>query len=330
MNNSWINRMPRVLRALCSTALLLAFAPAQGGEAFPGSSITLVSAFPPGSVIDTVSRIVGERIKGHFGVPVVVVNRPGASSMIGTEFVINAPPDGNTWVLTSSLLPTFKAFAAPGALKFDPVTDLAHVGLICRSFNFLVTPRNLGVQSVKQFVDLAKSKPGDLTYGHSGIGSTPHLGFELFKIAAGINVRPIPYQAMVQLLPDFVRGDVSSMIVPAQVVLANHQSGNMNILAVVADKRYEAFPDVPTIVEAGYPTAQASSWFGLALPPKTPQAIIDRISVGLEKMVADPELKGAMKTVACLPESRPKARMQAMIRDETATWIKVKESAGIR
>ena len=193
MNKLPMNLSIRLLLSGLVISIALSTQTCAADDVFPGKTIKCISPFIPGSVTDTVARILADRLKGAFGVPIVVENRPGASTILGTEYVVNAAPDGNTWVLTTSTLPPLKSLPQlNSSLRFDPVTDLAHVGLVCRSFNFLVVPTTLPVNNVREFVDLAKSHPGKLTYGHAGLGSSPHLGFELFKHFSGIDVLPFP------------------------------------------------------------------------------------------------------------------------------------------
>ena len=220
---------------------------------------------------------------------IIVESKSGANGSIAAEEVARAAPDGYTWLLVTTFFTASPALDPK--LRWDPVRDFIPVGQICRAPNFFIVPVSLPVQSVAEYVALAKAKPGTLNYSHPGKGSTGHLGFELFKRLAGIDVTAIGYRGYPQMVPDIASGLITSTFLSANQALAQVQSGTIRIIGAISDGRSKYFPDAPTMAEQGFAEAQVTPWFGVVVPAGTPQPIVDRISEALEKALATPDVQ---------------------------------------
>jgi tripartite-type tricarboxylate transporter receptor subunit TctC len=214
-------------------------------------------------------------------------------------------------------------------LRWDPVRDFIPIGQICQAPNFFVVPTSLPAKNVAEYVTLARVKPGTLNYGHPGKGSTGHLGFELFKRLAGIDVIPIGYRGYPQMVADISSGLITSTFLSANQALAQVQTGAIRIIATINDGRSKYFPDVPTMAEQGFAEAQVTPWFGIVVPAGTPQPIVDRISKALEAALAAPEVRGKLDLAGCAVKSAPLAQFADIIKADIALWAKVVRDAGI-
>jgi tripartite-type tricarboxylate transporter receptor subunit TctC len=215
------------------------------------------------------------------------------------------------------------------ALRWDPQRDFIPVGQICRAPNVFIVPASLPVKNVAEFVALAKQKPGTLNYGHPGKGSTGHLGFELFKRLAGIDVTPVGYRGYPQMVGDIATGLITSSFFSVNQALAQVQTGSIRIIAAINDGRLKYFPDVPTMAEQGYAEAAVTPWFGIAVPAGTPQPIVERISKALEAALATPDVREKLDIAGCEPKSAPLAQFGDIIKSDVALWAKVVKEAGI-
>jgi len=214
-------------------------------------------------------------------------------------------------------------------LRWDPVKDFAPVGQICRAPNFFIVPTSLPVKSIGEFVALAKEKPGTLNYSHPGKGSTGHLGFELFKRLAGIDVTGVGYRGYPQMVPDIASGLITSTFLSANQALAQVQTGAIRIIGAISDGRSKYFPDVPTLAEQEFAEAQVTPWFGVVVPAATPQPVIARISAALEVALATAEVQQKLDTAGCEARSAPPTAFAEIIKADVALWAKVVKEAGI-
>jgi tripartite-type tricarboxylate transporter receptor subunit TctC len=214
-------------------------------------------------------------------------------------------------------------------LRWDPVRDFIPVGQICRAPNFFIVPSTLPVKTVAEYVALAKAKPGTLNYSHPGKGSTGHLGFELFKRLAGIDVTGIGYRGYPQMVPDIASGLINSTFLSANQALAQVQTGAIRIIGAISDGRSKYFPDVPTMAEQGFAEAQVTPWFGVVVPAGTPQPVIARISKALEAALATSDVQQRLDVAGCEPKSAPLHAFADIITSDVAVWAKVVKEAGI-
>ena len=309
-------------------ALLASWAPARAQDNFPTRSIRVVTPYGPGTVADVFGRIVAQNMAMQWnGASIVFESKSGANGSIATEDVARSAPDGYTWLIVTTFFTASPALDK--TLRWDPLRDFVAVGEICRAPNVFIVPSSLPVKNVGEFVALAKSKPGTLNYGHPGKGSTGHLGFELFKKAAGIEVTGIGYRGYPQMVPDIASGLITASFFSVNQALGQVQTGAIRIIGTINDGRTKYFPDVPTLAEQGYAEAQVTPWFGIVVPAATPQAIVERIDRALETALATPEVREKLDTAGCEAKSAPLGEFAAIIRADVALWARVVKEAGI-
>jgi len=273
------------------------------------------------------ARIIAQNMQEQWKGSIVVESKSGANGSIAAEEVARAAPDGYTWLLVTTYFTSSPALDAK--LRWDPVRDFAAVGQICRAPNFFIVPTALPVKTVAEYVALAKSKPGTLNYSHPGKGSTGHLGFELFKRLAGIDVTAIGYRGYPQMVPDIASGLITSTFLSANQALAQVQSGAIRIVGAINDGRSKYFPDVPTMAEQGFAEAQVTPWFGIVAPAGTPQPVVERISKALETALATADVRQKLDVAGCEPRSAPLGAFADIIKSDVGVWAKVVMEAGI-
>jgi tripartite-type tricarboxylate transporter receptor subunit TctC len=294
---------------------------------FPSRPIRVVTPYAPGTVADVFGRIVVQNMAVQWNATIVVESKSGANGSIGTEDVARSVPDGYTWLIVTTFFTASPALYKD--LRWDPQRDFAPVGEICRAPNVFVVPSSLPVKNVAEFVALAKSKPGGLNYGHPGKGTTGHLGFELFKRAAGIDVTGVGYRGYPQMVPDIASGLITASFFSVNQALAQAQTGTIRIIGTINDVRTKYFPDAPTLAEQGYADAQVTPWFGIVVPKGTPQPIVERIDKALEAAIAAPEVRNKLDTAGCQAKSAPLGAFADVIKADVALWAKVVKEAGI-
>ena len=295
---------------------------------FPSHSIRVVTPYGPGTVADVFGRIVAQNIASQWNnATIVFESKSGANGSIAAEDVARSAPDGYTWLIVTTFFTSSPAL--DNTLRWDPQRDFAPVGEICRAPNVFIVPSSLPVKNVAEFVALAKSKPGELTYGHPGKGSTGHLGFELFKRAAGIDVRGIGYRGYPQMVPDIATGLIASSFFSVNQALAQAQTGTIRIIGTINERRTKYFPDAPTLAEQGYADAQVTPWFGIVVPKATPQPIVERIDKALEAALATAEVREKLDTAGCEAKSAPLSAFADIIKSDVALWARVVKEAGL-
>ncbi|MBA7471548.1 MAG: tripartite tricarboxylate transporter substrate binding protein [Bradyrhizobium icense] len=294
---------------------------------FPARPIRIVIPYSPGSVTDVFARIIAQNMQEQWKGSIVVESKSGANGSIAAEEVARAAPDGYTWLLVTTFFTASPSLAKD--LRWDPVKDFAPIGQICRAPNFFIVPSSLPVKSASEFVALAKSKPGTLNYSHPGKGSTGHLGFELFKRLAGIDVTGVGYRGYPQMVPDIASGLINSTFLSANMTMAQLQTGAIRIIGAISDGRSKYFPDVPTLAEQGFAEAQVTPWFGVVVPSGTPQPLVAKISTALEAALATADVAQKLDTAGCEAKSAPPATFADIIKSDVALWAKVVKEAGI-
>src|SRR5215470_11490263 len=311
-----------LLLTVCASTAALA------EDSFPSRSIRVVIPYGPGTVADIFGRIVAQNMAMQWnGATIVFESKSGANGSIAAEDVARSAPDGYTWLIVTAFFASSPALDK--TLRWDPQRDFAAVGEICRAPNVFVVPASLPVKNVAEFVALAKSKPGTLNYGHPGKGSTGHLGFELFKKAAGIDVTGIGYRGYPQMVPDIASGLVTASFFSVNQALGQVQTGAIRIIGTINDSRTKYFPDVPTLAEQGFAEAQVTPWFGIVVPKATPQPIVERIDKALEAALANQEVREKLDTAGCEAKSAPLGKFTDKINADVALWAKVAKEAGI-
>ena len=275
------------------------------------------------------ARIVSARLTEAWGKPVVVENVAGGGGNIGVERAIKATPDGYTILLSGSS----PIVINPSLLEkpsFDPVRDLAPVTQLCTIPNLLVIHPALAAKSVEELVALAKSKPGQFTFASSGSGTATHLGGELFKARAGLDLRHIPYKGTGLMIPDLVAGRVTMTIAAVATFLPLVRDGRLRAIAVASEKRTPTLPDVPTVAESGYPGFDTSSWQGAWAPAKTPAALVRRLNQDLQRLVALPDVRARFAELGMEPAGTTEQELARIIQSDLVKWANVIKASGAK
>ena len=303
--------------------LTLAWVPgAAHAQAYPQKPVRIISPYPPGGLGDLLPRAVAAGLTEHLGQQVIVENRPGASQIIGMQAAARSPPDGHTLVFGSVTSLAINP-SAHRNLPYDPVKDFAPVALCVTTPVYLVLHPSVPAKSVKELVALARARPGTLTYGSGGNGSSNHLAGELFKSLARVDLLHVPYKGAGPAMVDVMAGHVDMMFGAAG--LAEAQAGRVRLLGVSSAKRSALAPHVPTIAESGVPGYEATIWFGILAPAGTPAGIVTRLSQDIHKVLAQPRMRESFSTLDITPGT-PEA-FAALIRREIPKWRKVLEGA---
>jgi len=321
--------MHHVVRIVVALALALCVAPVSAQPAWPAKPIRLVVPFPAGGQLDVVSRLFAERLAVVLGQPVIVEVKPGADGNIGTELVAKAEPDGYTWVAVSPPT-TIQPSVRPKTLRYDPIRDFEPVAFIGTSPFLFVVPASIPVSSLKDFVAYAKGKPGALSYAGSARGTVVHLATELFKHDAGISMEMIGYQGQPSAIADLITARVQFMTLGLILAEPQIKAGKLRALAVLDRTRDKHLPDVPSVVELGYPDLVMSTWFGIAMPHGTPAPIVQRVNAEVNKLLQSPDIVAkldAMGVDAAKPQSP--AEFGTFLKDDAARWKTVVREANI-
>ena len=321
-------RCPRAL-LLAPLAITLCSGTAHAAEpGYPNRPIRMVVPFAPGGGSDIIGRLVSLKLAEALGQPVVVDNRPGASANIGAALVANALSDGHTLLLANA-----NFTINPGLFRkmpFDPVKDFAPVSLLANALNVLAVHPGVPAKSVKELIAVAKAQPGKLNFASPGAGTSSHLGGELFKSMAGIDVTTIHYKGAAPAITDLLGGHVSYTITSTLSVLPHVNSGKLRALGVTSLKRSSAMPDLPTIAEAGLPGYEVTNWYGVLTTARTPAPIVDRLNRELVRIVAMPDVREKFLAQGAEPETMSPAAFERFIRAEIAKWGKVIRDAKIQ
>lgn len=315
--------MTRSLAIAC--ALTCGTALAQG---YPTKTVRMVVPFPAGGSTDIVGRTVAQKLSETWGQPVVVDNRPGGGTVIGTEAVARAAPDGYTLLVTPAPF-TVNASLVP-KLPYDTLGDFAPITLLNTTPLVVVVNPGVPAKSIKELIALAKARPGQLNFGSSGTGGSNHLAGELFNAMAGVKMVHIPYKGNAPALTDLAGGHVDVVFNGLTSALALIKGGKLRALAVTSLKRSGVLPDMPTLDELGLKGFEAVAWNGLNAPAKTPREIITRINSDAVRIVNSPELKERLKAEGSDPVGNTPEEYAAFLRDEVAKWAKVIKFAGVR
>jgi len=314
-----------MLAALCSIATA---GPALAQSAFPARAITLVVPFSPGGSTDIVTRIVARELSGQFDKQVIADNRVGGGGSIGWNAVARAPADGYTLIATE-LSFAIAAGLIPN-LPFDLRKDFQHVTTAVSVPHALVVTPSLPVKSMKEFLALARARPGELNYGSGGNGTNTHLGSELLKNLTGIKMVHIPYKGAGAVLQDLMAGQVQELVSAVPTVLPYVNSGRLRALMVTDDKRTRVLPDVPSAKEAGLPQMVMLFWVGYAAPAGTPQPVIERLNQAIVASLNTPEAKKRFTELGLDTVGNTPAQATKLVADEMDRWTAVIKAAGVK
>jgi tripartite-type tricarboxylate transporter receptor subunit TctC len=297
-------------------------------QTYPAKPVRFVAGFPAGGPSDIVTRAVAKRMSELMGQPVVVENRAGAGGHIAVEGVAKAPPDGYTILLAGSFL-TIGPSLNP-KLAYDPVRDIAPIGLIARNQYLLVVHPAVPAKTAKELIALARSRPGQLNYGSSGVGAPPHLATELLKTMARIDAVHVPYKGATPAIADLIGGHVDFYIGGISGLIPQVRSGKLRALAVTGAKRSSELPDVPTIAEAAIPGYDISTWFGVVAPAGTPADIVSRLNTMLVKIVGEKDTQAYLVAQGLEPAASTPEELARIIREEIPKFAKIVKAAGIK
>ncbi len=321
-----MDRRTLLLGPLALAAALAAGHLPAAAQAYPAKPIHLVVGYAAGGSTDSVARLLGQKLAEELGQPVVVENKPGAGATIASDYVAKAAPDGYT-LFMSTIANTINTTLYK-RLSFDFERDFAPVSLVATVPNVLVVNPDVPAKTVKEFIALAKSKPGEINFGSSGSGSSVHLSGELFNMAAGVKLTHVPYKGSAPAAVDLMSGQIQAMFDNLSTALPFIKAGKLRALAVTSAERSPAAPDIPTMAEAGLPECEVLSWFALVAPAKTPKDIVDRLNAATVKALADPAVKQQFAALGADPVSSTPAVLADLIKSETAKWAKVVKASG--
>ena len=322
--------MPRVLALIFALfAQACALAALAQPAAYPNKPVRLVISFPAGGPADFFGRVIAQKLAEIIGQQVIIDNRAGAAGILATEHVAKAPADGYTVYLASSGVLALHA-GLYEKLPYDIVRDFAPVTLAVTVPELLVVHPSLPVKTARDFVALAKAKPGQLSYGSTGAGSMPHLAFESFKIAAGLNILHVPYKGAAPVVTDLLGGHVQASILDVPVLLTHVKAGKFRALAIATGKRAPTLPDVPTMAETGYPAVNADNWYGIVVAAATPKEVISRLHAALVSALQAPETRQRLASQGADAVSSSPEEFAAYMRNETEKWSRVTRTAGIK
>ena len=295
---------------------------------YPSKPIKLVVGFPSASSADVTARIVAKKLGEILLQPVVIENKPGASSNIATELVVRAPGDGYT-LLVGSVANTINSGMGK-SLPFNFSSDLAPVALITSLPNILVVHPSLGVSSVQELVNLGKAKPNFINYASSGNGTSPHLSGELFNLMANIKMTHVPYKGSSQAITDVLSGLVPVMFSPASTAIAHINSGALKALAVTSSQRSAVAPKIPTVSESGLNGYETSVWFGILAPVSTPKDVLDKLNASINLSLQSSEVKGQLLAQGIDALGGSKEDLSKYIQSETDKWEKLIKLSGAK
>jgi len=320
----------RLSAAMLALAIAAWLAPAASfAQDFPSRAITIIVPQPPGGGTDIISRIVAQQLSEQLGKPVVIENKAGAGTLVGTDAAAKAAPDGYTLLagLTANMAVNPSLFKT---LPYDPIRDFTPVGMMAEFPFVLVVSKDFPAKSVKDLIAMAKAKPGTINFASAGNGSGQHLSAELFKLMASVDMTHVPYRGAAPAYSDVISGRTPVFFDNLASALGHIKGGTVRALGVTGNKRAPLLPDVPTIAEAGVPGYQNYVWFGLWAPKNTPKPVVDRLYAEIRKAVATPSVKERITKDAGVPMDMALGDIEPLEKAEIAKWADVVKRAHIQ
>jgi tripartite-type tricarboxylate transporter receptor subunit TctC len=312
---------------LAVLALLIGFS--VNAQTYPNKSIRWVVPYPGGGITDVVTRVVTQKMSGPLGQAIVVDNKPGANSIIGSDIAAKSAPDGYT------ILTVIAGYAAnvtlyQGKLPFNPAKDLVPVSLAGIAPLILTANNNLPAKDVKELIAYAKANPGKLNFGSSGIGAAAHLTTELFKQTAGIDMVHVPFKGTAPALTALMANDIQILVDVPSTLMPHVRGGKIKSLAMFSKDRIQGAPEVPTMAQAGGPALEASTWVMFMAPGGTPKAIVERLAAETQKAINESDIKERFNQIGIIPVGNTPEQAQKFLDEEVAKWAKVITTAGVK
>jgi tripartite-type tricarboxylate transporter receptor subunit TctC len=309
-------------------AAIAVFALSAQAQPFPSKPLRLIVPFPPGGAADLSGRLLAEHMSKSLGQPVVVENRPGGSTIIGAEVVFRSPPDGHT------ILIVFPSFIVNPLLRsnmpFDPLKDFRAVGQTLAVPMVIAAHPSVPASNLKELIALARAKPGELSYGTPGLGTTHHVMGELLKLTAKINILHTPFQGGGPSLAAVTGGHIQLVYGNTNEVAPSVKAGKLKALVVTSPERADVLPDTPTMKESGFPELTATNWSGFVVPAATPQTAVARLNHDLNAALATPEVQAKFKGFGMIPTPTTPEQFGAFLRSESALYARVVKEAGVK
>jgi len=305
----------------------LAAAPSHAQTDYPARPVRIVVPSPPAGGTDILARVLAQHFSKAFGQQFFVENKPGAGNMIGIESVARSAPDGYTLLMVASTLALNSVLYKK--VSYDPIRDFTPITLAATAPNVLIVNPSLPAKSLAEFIALAKQKPGQLSYGTPGIGTSPHMSMELLKSMAGIDLQHVPYRGTAPAVTDVISGQIAAMFANALTAKPQIDAGRVRALAVSGLRRIEALPNVPPVAEAGVPKYEAMQWYGLLAPGGTAPGIIARLHAEATKALLTDDTKEKLSADGAEPVGSTPAEFATLIRSELDKWTSVSRAANI-
>lgn len=319
------------LRAACSALGLccaMAWAAEAPAQAYPSKSVRIVVPFAAGGTSDVLTRMLGQRLTPMYGQQIIIDNRPGSGGQIGAEITARAPADGYT--LVAGTIGIHAAYAIYTKLQHDPAKDLQPVILLAEVPSVLVVHPSMPVKNVKEFLALARARPGEITFGSAGVGSSTHMTGELFKLTAKVDLTHVPYKGSAPALSDLLGGQIQAMFENLPTLPPHISAGKVRALAVTSKARSQALPDVPTVAEAALPGFEATAWFTIAAPSKVPAPIIQKLNADMNGIMKLPEMEVRFRELGLTRIGGSPEEAAKYFAAETEKWNKVIKAANLR
>jgi tripartite-type tricarboxylate transporter receptor subunit TctC len=299
----------------------------QAQSDYPARPVRIIVPSPPGGGTDIVARVLAQHFSRTLGQPFFVENKPGAGNLIGIESAARSPADGYTLLFVASTLALNSVLYKK--VPYDPVRDFAPITLAATAPNVLIVNPSLPAHTLAEFIALAKRKPGALSYGTPGIGTSPHLSMELLKSMAGIDLQHVPYRGTAAAVTDLIGGQIAATFANALTAKPQIDAGRVRALAISGPRRIEALPNVPPVAEAGVPNYEAMQWYGLLAPAGTPAAIVARLNGEALKALQSDDMKEKLSADGAQPLGSSPEEFAALIRSELEKWTRVARAADI-
>lgn len=310
------------------TALLSAIPVAAGAQGYPAHVVRILVGFSPGGSMDVTARLVAEQLKDVLGQQVLVENRTGAGGNIAAQAIAKSPPDGYMLMLagggTMSIRQKFMK------LPFDPARDFAPVIYVANLPLLLVVPASLPARSVRDLLTIARSRPGELTFSSSGVGSTTHLSAEMFQALSGVKLMHVPYKGSAQMIPELISGQVALAFDQITTTKPHLASGKLRALAISTAKRSALMPGMPTVAESGVPKYESASWNGFVVPTGVPKEIVNRLQRDIDTVLKRPAMVEKLAAMGAEPVGGTAEQFAAHIRNETRRWGELIDRMGIK